>query len=95
MDLFSTIVTWTYKLIATWYGAAILGGLLILVTERFGRTREPSEADVKQTAERYRQWYGDEAMAKIGDHMLAASFAPDGRHRRFLKRVADCLSNQN
>jgi len=24
----------------------------------------------------------------IGDHMLAAGFAPDGRHRRFLKRVS-------
>lgn len=91
MDLISTITFWTYKLIATWYGAAIIGGALILIAERRGRQRERSDAAVRQTAERYRQWYGDEAMAKIGDHMLAASFAPDGRHRQFLKRVSSEL----
>jgi hypothetical protein len=88
MDLISTIVMWTYKLIAIWYVVAIIGGVLILIVQRFSRSSEPSEADVQQAAERYRDWYGDEAMAKIGDHILAASFAPDGRHRRFLKRVA-------
>jgi hypothetical protein len=87
MDLISTIVIWIYKLIATWYVAAIIGGVLILLVQRFSRVSEPSEADVHLAAERYREWYGDEAMAKIGDHMLAASFAPDGQHRRFLKRV--------
>ncbi|TRU22922.1 MAG: hypothetical protein EWV79_12925 [Microcystis aeruginosa Ma_MB_S_20031200_S102D] len=88
MDLISTVMNWTYKLIATWYGAAIIGGVLILAFERWDRRREPSEADVRQAVDRYRQWYGDDAVAKIGDHMLAASFAPDGRHRRFLRRVA-------
>jgi hypothetical protein len=92
MDLISTIETWTYKLIATWYVAAIIGGAMILISQSFSRNREPSEADVHQAAERYREWYGDEAMAKIGDHMLAASFAPDGRHRRFLKRVSAKMS---
>jgi hypothetical protein len=87
MDLISTVVMWTYKLIATWYVVAIIGGALMLIAQRFSRVSEPSETDVHQAAERYREWYGDEAMAKIGDHMLAASFAPDGRHRRFLKRV--------
>ena len=87
MDLISTALTCTNKLIATWYGAVIIGGALILVAERFSRDKEPSDAEVRQAAERYRQWYGDEALAKIGDHMLAASFAPDGRHRRLLKRV--------
>jgi hypothetical protein len=93
MDLISMIVTWTYKLIAIWYVVAIIGGVLILIVQRFSRVSEPSETDVRQAAERYREWYGDEAMAKIGDHMLAASFAPDGRHRQFLKRVANVLSN--
>jgi uncharacterized membrane protein YedE/YeeE len=92
MDLISMIVTWTYKLIAIWYVVAIIGGVLILIVQRFSRSSEPSEVDVHQAAERYREWYGDETMAKIGDHMLAASFAPDGRHRRFLKRVSDYLS---
>jgi hypothetical protein len=93
MDLISNVVMWTYKLFATWYVAAIVGGALVLVSKRFTRSSEPSEADVHQAAERYREWYGEEAMAKIGDHMLAASFAPDGRHRRFLKRVARILES--
>ena len=95
MDMITTAMNWTYKLIATWYVAAIIGGVLILAFERWDRKREPSEADVRQAAERYRQWYGNEAMAKIGDHTLAASFAPDGRHKRFLKRVSAVLQHLN
>jgi hypothetical protein len=91
MDLISTAMNWTYQLIATWYGAAIIGGALILAIERLDKRREPSEADVQQAADRYREWYGDEATTKIGDHMLAASFAPDGRHSRFLKRVSEVM----
>lgn len=88
MDLLSTIVSWTYGAVATWYGAAIVGGVLILAFERWDRRREPSDADVRQAAVRYRQHYGEAVVHVIGDHMLAASFAPDGRHRRFLKRVS-------
>ncbi|MCA3654645.1 MAG: hypothetical protein IOB85_09935 [Methylobacterium sp.] len=87
----ATVVEWLYKGIATWYGAAIIGGLLILAFERWDRRREPTEADVRRAAERYRQHYGDEAFRAIGDHMLAARFAPDGRHSRFLKRVSQYL----
>jgi len=47
--------------------------------------------DVRRAAERYRQHYGDDAFRVIGDHMLAARFAPNGRHSRFLKQVAECL----
>ncbi|MGX9393554.1 hypothetical protein ACWX0K_14815 [Nitrobacteraceae bacterium UC4446_H13] len=88
MDLISTATTWIYTGIATWYGVAIVGGALILIAERFDRRREPSDADVRRAAARYRQHYGEDAFYMIGDHMLAASFAPDGRHRRFLKRVS-------
>jgi hypothetical protein len=88
LDLISTATTWIYAGIATWYGAAVVGGVLILIAERFERRREPSDSDVKQAASRYRQHYGEHAFHAIGDHMLAASFAPDGRHRRFLKRVS-------
>lgn len=88
MDFISTAMTWLYAGIATWYGAAIVGGVLILVAERLDRRREPSDGDVKRAASRYRQYYGENAFHVIGDHMLAASFAPDGRHRRFLKRVS-------
>jgi len=88
VELLSTVTTWIYAGIATWYGAAIIGGVLILIAERFDRKREPSRADVRLAADRYRQWYGEQASTVIGDHMLAASFAPDGRHRAFLKRVS-------
>lgn len=88
MDLISTAMTWAYKAIATWYGAAIVGGVLILLPERLDRRREPSYADVKRAASHYRQHYGEAAIHVIRDHMLAAGFAPDGRHRRFLKQVS-------
>jgi hypothetical protein len=88
LDLIWTATTWIYSGIATWYGAAIVGGVLILIAERFDRRREPSDADVRQAASLYRQHYGEAAFHAIGDHMMAASFAPDGRHRRFLKRVS-------
>lgn len=88
MDYLTAAVTWTYKSIATWYMAAVVGGVLILLMERRDRRREPSEDEVRHVAALYRQYYGTEAHQVIGDHMLAASFAPDGRHRRFLKRVS-------
>lgn len=91
MELFSTPVSWIYKAIDTCSMAAIIGGVLLLIGARFSWEREPSAADVRQAAERYRRYYGDQALAVIGDHMLAASFTPDGRHRRFLIRVIAAL----
>ena len=88
LDFISTAITWIYTGLATWYGAAIVGGVLILLFERLDRRREPSGEDVRRAASLYRQHYGEAALHVIGDHMLAASFAPDGRHRRFLKRVS-------
>jgi hypothetical protein len=85
LDYFMTL---TYDALATWFGAAIVGGFLILIAERFSQNSEPSDADVKRAAIRYRQHYGEHAFAVIGDHLLAASFAPDSRHSRFLKRVS-------
>ncbi len=89
METLSAVMEWTYRAVATWYVAAIVGGVLILMAERLSRRREPSDADVKRAVERYRQWYGNDALAVIADHMLGASFAPDSRHRRFLERVAN------
>lgn len=88
METLSAVMEWAYQAVATWYMAAIVGGVLILIAERLSRRREPSDADVRRAAERYRQWYGNDALAVIGDHLLAASFAPDTRHKRFLKRVS-------
>lgn len=88
MHFFDTIIEWSYRALATWYGAAILGGVLILRAERRDRKREPTDSEVRRAAELYRQYYGAEAFRIVGEHMLAASFSPDGRHRRFLKRVS-------
>lgn len=85
--MLATIVEWTYRAMATWYVSVIVGGVLILAAERLSRRAEPSEADVRRAAERYRQWYGERALSVIGDHMLGARFAPDSRHSCFLKRV--------
>lgn len=91
MDSFGTIITWAYKALATWYVAATVGGLLMFAAERRDRRRESTDDDVRHAAALYREYYGAEAHRIIGDHMLAASFAPDGRHRRFLRRVSSEL----
>lgn len=88
METLSAVMEWAYQAVATWYVAAIIGGLLIFVAERLSRRREPSDADVRQAAARYRQHYGQRALDAINDHLLAATFAPDSRYRRFLKRVS-------
>ncbi|MFT4159601.1 hypothetical protein [Shinella sp.] len=71
------LIDWMYKILATWYAAAVVGGVLVLLAERRIRRCEPSDDDVRHAADQYRQYYGSEAHKIIGDHMLAASFAPD------------------
>ncbi|MFG1391243.1 hypothetical protein [Xanthobacter agilis] len=94
METFRLILDWAYKFMATWYVAGILGGVLILIAERFDRRKEPTDDEVRRVAELYRQYYGKYAMQVVGDHMLGASFGPDGRHHAFLKRVsAELLAN--
>ena len=85
---------WVRTFSRWYYLAGIIGGVLILVAERLSRRAEPSGADVRRAAERYRQWYGDRALSVIGDHMLGARFAPDSRHTQFLKRVVDKVNSQ-
>jgi hypothetical protein len=70
LEIMSETVSWIYAGVANWYGAAILGGLLILIAERFDKRREPSEADVRRAAERYRQHYREQAFTVIDDHVL-------------------------
>jgi hypothetical protein len=63
-----TIMTSAYDVLATWFGAAIIGGVLILIAERFSRNSEPSDADVKRAAIHYRRYYGQHAFTVIGNH---------------------------
>ncbi len=65
----------------------IVGGISAACLDLLRRSPEPTEHDVQHAAEQYRTYYGSDALSVIGDHMLAATFAPDGRHKRFLKRV--------
>jgi len=88
METFHAAILWLYRALATWYVAGIVGGVLILAMERWDRRKEPTDEDVRRAAEQYRMYYGREAERAVDDHMLGASFAPDGRHRQFLKRVA-------
>ncbi len=94
METFRLILDCAYKFMATWYIAGILGGVLILIAERFERRKDPTDEVVRSVAELYRQYYGAYASQVVGDHMLGASFGPDGRHHAFLKRVsAELLTN--
>ena len=88
MESFRLIINWASKFMATWYVGGIVGGVLILVVERFDRRKKPTEEDVRRVAERYRHYYGEHALKVVCDHTRGASFVPDGRHRAFLKRVS-------
>lgn len=88
MDLFDVVMGWAYFAVGIWCVAAVIGGLLIMLMDRLGSRAEPSEEDVKHTAALYSRHYGERASAVIADHIRAASFAPDGRYRRFLRRVS-------
>jgi hypothetical protein len=89
MDLMA--VAWSSEFIAASYGAVMLCGMLICASERRAGRRDPSDDDVAHAANCYRLWFGDEASQVIGEHMFAATFSRDGRHRRFLKEVASRL----
>lgn len=88
MDLLDAAMRWAHEIIATWYGAAIVGGLLVVLAERRAARSGSSAGDIARAAAWYRQHYGERALAVIGDHILAAGSAPDGRYRRFLRSVA-------
>ena len=72
-------------------GIAILApfalGAATIAIDALRRPKSPSDADVQRAADQYREFYKDRALNVIGDHMLAATFAPTAQHHRFLKRV--------
>lgn len=88
MDALRWAVAGLYDVLVTWYVAGITWGLLIFAAERWGRLRELTRQDVRRAAPMYRRHYGSEAVRAVGDHLLGSSFAQDGRHRQFLKRVS-------
>jgi hypothetical protein len=62
------------------------GGVYVFVDER-KRRRRFARDDARAAAARYRAHYGEDALLAIGDHILAASFAPSSDYRSFLKLV--------
>jgi hypothetical protein len=68
--------------------AAALVIAIILWALRPPRPQPPSQDDVRRVADLYRLYNGARAAWVLGDHMLGASFAPDGEHHAFLRRVA-------
>jgi hypothetical protein len=95
LDFLSITAAWATKVLLTWLVAAIIGGVLIAGMDGRARRAEPSDNDVKRAATRYLEYFGEDAVVLINDHIIAASFSPDGRHRRFLKRVHSELWARN
>jgi hypothetical protein len=87
LRLISTVIGWTNLGFAVWFGAAVIGGVLIAIANCFDRWRDPPESEVRRVVARYRVRYGEQTLLAIGDHAVAASFSPDARYKRFLKRV--------
>ncbi len=76
-------IGWTIAGVAVGFAA----GVLVAQTSK----RAASGSSVRGAAERYRQMYGDKALEVIGDHTLAARFAPTHEHYRFLLQVTQEL----
>ena len=70
-------------------GAAVGFAAGVLVAQTLKRST--SGGSVRHAAERYRQAYGAKALEVIGDHTLAARFAPTHEHYRFLLQVTEEL----
>lgn len=81
---------WQRVMAAAFLSVVAIGGV-VAILDTVRRPKEPSEADVQRAADLYREYYKHRALDVIGDHMLAAKFAPTGEHHRFLRRVCQEL----
>jgi len=76
------------------YIFGIVAGLFAIFLDWLRKPPEPTDHAIRHAAEQYRTYYGTEALSVIGEHTLAATFAPDGRHKRFLRRVTTKLMRE-
>lgn len=74
-----------------WAIACVAGGFAAGVLVAQASKPSTSRASIRRAAERYRQVYGANALDVIGDHTLAARFAPTHEHYRFLLQVTEEL----
>ena len=77
------LIGWTIAGVSVGFAA----GVVVAQTSK----RATSRVSVAHAAERYRQMYGGKALEVIGDHTLAARFAPTHEHYRFLLQVTEEL----
>lgn len=73
---------------------SIAGSTCSIFLDWLRRPPEPTDHDVRHAAEQYRTYFGADALSVIGEHSLAATFTPDGRHKRFLQRVTEQLMRE-
>ena len=79
--------TWFAVIFIGYYVVAGLAVVWIHFLEWMRKHPEPTARDVRHAAEQYRLYFGDEALTVIGEHTMAATFAPYSFHKKFLVRV--------
>ena len=94
MEVLSEIGRWIVIGTAGLYLFSLVTGAFAIFLDWLRREPEPHEESVRFAAEQYRIYYGADALSIIGEHTMAASFAPDGRHKRFLRRVTTELMRE-
>ena len=72
----------------------LVAGTFAILVDCLSQEPEPHKESVRFAAEQYRTYYGADALSVIGEHTMAASFAPDGKHKRFLRRVTTELMRE-
>lgn len=94
MEIVADIGRWIAIGFVGLYLFGIVGGLFAIFLDWLRKPPEPTGHAIRHAAEQYRTYYGAEALSVIGEHTLAATFAPDGRHKRFLRRVTTELMRE-
>jgi hypothetical protein len=77
-----------------WAIACAVGGFAAGVLVAQTSKRAASGASVRHAAERYREAYSGKVLEVIGDHTIAARFAPTHEHYRFLLLVTQELQRR-
>ncbi|MEM1040586.1 MAG: hypothetical protein AAGI12_14075 [Pseudomonadota bacterium] len=94
MEVLSEIGRWFVIGTAGLYLFSLVAGAFAIFVDWLRREPEPHDDSIRFAAEQYRIYHGADALSVIGEHTMAASFAPDGRHKRFLRRVTTELMRE-
>lgn len=94
MELVADMARWLALGVVGLMIFGVVAGACAAFLDWLRRPPEPTDHDVRHAAELYRTYFGADALSVIGEHALAATFAPDGRHKRFLRRVTEELMRE-